>query len=114
CLGPDSRLQHHVPTSYEVGMERQTRFVVGRNIRTNLTRGGYARKSDAHHSYRDGCDCDRWSQRYRVMKQNSPRSMLHRSKRSTAVKMTSEMRLFPASLDPNARQLFRDARQRFS
>ena len=28
---PDSQ-QHHVPTSHEVGMERETHFVVGDNI----------------------------------------------------------------------------------
>ncbi len=29
-------------------VQRQTRFVVGSNIKTPLSRGGYARKTDAH------------------------------------------------------------------
>ncbi len=47
CREPD-RLQHHIPTSHEVGMQHLKQFVVGRNIKTHLWRGGYARKTDAH------------------------------------------------------------------
>ena len=36
CRGPDR--QHHVPTSNEVGMQHQSRLVVGSNIKTHLSR----------------------------------------------------------------------------
>ena len=51
------RLQHHIPTSHEVGMKRQTRSVVGSNIKTHLSRGGYARKSDTHPTERGSAEC---------------------------------------------------------